>query len=43
MAHYLEKRNGKLQIKNYKISEINFTDDVNNLNSIINEFKFSKK
>ena len=43
MAHYLAKRNGKLQIKNYKISEINFTEDVNNLNSIINEFKFSKK
>ena len=43
MAHYLTKRNGKVKIKNYKISEINFTEDTNNLNSIINEFQISKK
>ena len=43
MAHYLAKRNGKLKIKNYRISEINFTEDTNNLNSIINEFQISKK
>tara|TARA_B100000579_G_C22772024_1_gene824486 strand:- start:122 stop:607 length:486 start_codon:yes stop_codon:yes gene_type:complete len=43
MAQYLAKRNGKLQIRNYKITEINFTEDTKNLNSIINEFQFSKK
>ena len=43
MAHYLTKRNGKVKIKNYKISEINFTEDTKNLNSIINEFQISKK
>ena len=43
MAKYHTKRNGKVKIKNYKISEINFTEDTNNLNSIINEFQISKK
>jgi hypothetical protein len=43
MAGYLSQRKAKLTIKNYRISEINFTNDTNNLNSIINEFKISKK
>jgi len=43
MAELLLKRNSTVQIKNYRISEINFGKDTNNLNSIINEFKISKK
>lgn len=43
MAGYLSKRDTKVTIRNYRISEINFTKDVNNLNSIINEFQISKK
>ena len=43
MSSLLLSRHPKLQIKNYKISEINFDDDIKHLNSIINEFKISKK
>lgn len=43
MAGYLSQRQTKPTIKNYRISEINFTTDVRNLNNIINEFKISKK
>jgi hypothetical protein len=43
MAGYLSARKAVLTIKNYRISEINFTTDVNNLNTIINEFQISKK
>ena len=43
MAGYLSQRKAKLKIRNYRISEINFIKDVNNLNNIINEFQISKK
>ena len=43
MAGYLSQRKAKLKIRNYRISEINFTNDTNNLNNIINEFQISKK
>ena len=43
MSEYLSQRNAKLKIRNYRISEINFTEDTKNLNSIINEFQISKK
>ena len=43
MAGYLSQRKAKLKIRNYRISEINFTNDTNNLNNIIDEFKISKK
>ena len=43
MAGYLSKRDAIIQIKNYRISEINFTMDLKYLNNIINEFAISKK
>jgi nucleoside-diphosphate-sugar epimerase len=43
MTEYLSQRKSKLKIRNYRISEINFTKDTSNLNSIINEFEISKK
>ena len=43
MAGYLSKRDAIIQIKNYRISEINFTTDLKYLNNIINEFAISKK
>ena len=43
MSDLLSKRKSKLLIRNYRISEINFDEDTNNLNSIINEFRLSKK
>ena len=43
MATYLSQRQTEPMITNYRISEINFTTDVHNLNNIINEFKISKK
>ena len=43
MAKYLSQRQVKPMITNYRISEINFSTDVHNLNNIINEFKISKK
>ena len=43
MAGYLSQRKAKLKIRNYRISEINFTNDTNNLNNIIDEFQISKK
>lgn len=43
MSELLSKRQSKVRIRNYRISEINFTEDINNLNSIINEFQLSKK
>lgn len=43
MAGYLSKRDAIIQIKNYRISEINFTVDLKYLNNIINEFAISKK
>jgi len=43
MAGYLSQRKAKLKIRNYRISEINFIKDVNNLNNIIDEFQISKK
>ena len=43
MAGYLSQRKAKLKIRNYRISEINFIKDVNNLNNIIHEFQISKK
>jgi len=43
MAGYLSARKAVLEIKNYRISEINFATDVKNLNTIINEFQISKK
>ena len=41
MAELLSERNSTVQIKNYRISEINFRQDTNNLNTIIDEFKIS--
>jgi len=41
MAELLSERNSTVQIKNYRISEINFHQDTNNLNTIIDEFKIS--
>jgi nucleoside-diphosphate-sugar epimerase len=43
MTEYLSQRKSKLKIRNYRISEINFSTDVRNLNSIIDEFQISKK
>ena len=43
MAELLSERTSTVQIKNYRISEINFRRDTNNLNTIINEFRLSKK
>ena len=43
MSRLLSKRNPLVTIKNYKISEINFQQDISNLNTIINEFRLSKK
>jgi len=43
MSDLLSRRKSKLLIRNYRISEINFDEDTNNLNSIINEFRLSKK
>jgi len=43
MTEYLSQRKSKLKIRNYRISEINFTKDTSNLNSIIDEFQISKK
>lgn len=43
MSKYLSLRPSVLQIKNYRISEINFARDTNNLNTIIDEFQFSQK
>jgi len=43
MAIYLSDRKSKPQIKNYRISEINFITDVKYLIKIINEFEISKK
>jgi hypothetical protein len=43
MAGYLSQRKSKLKIRNYRISEINFTKDTSNLNNIIDEFQISKK
>jgi len=43
MSDLLSKRTSLITIKNYKISEINFQQDVSNLNTIINEFRLSKK
>ena len=43
MSSLLSKRKSKVLIRNYQISEINFHEDINNLNSIINEFQLSKK
>jgi len=43
MAKYLSQRQAKPMITNYRISEINLSTDVHNLNNIINEFKISKK
>ena len=43
MSDLLLKRKSLVKIINYKISEINFQKDISNLNTIINEFKISKK
>ena len=43
MAQYLSLRPSKVQIKNYRISEINFGRDSMNLNTIIDEFQISQK
>jgi len=43
MSRLLSKRTSLVTIKNYKISEINFQQDVSNLNTIIDEFRLSKK
>ena len=43
MAEYLSLRNAKVIIKNYRISEINFTKDTDRLNTMIHEFQLSKK
>lgn len=43
MAIYLSDRKSKPQIKNYRISEINFITDVKYLIKIINEFEITKK
>jgi hypothetical protein len=43
MSNLLSQRKSKVLIRNYRISEINFAEDTNNLNSIINEFQLSKK
>ena len=43
MSIYLSNKKSKPQIKNYRISEINFITDVKYLNKIINEFEISKK
>jgi nucleoside-diphosphate-sugar epimerase len=43
MSSLLSKRKSKVLIKDYRISEINFYEDTNSLNSIINEFRLSKK
>ena len=41
MSNLLSKRKSLIKIINYKISEINFQEDVSNLNTIINEFRLS--
>ena len=41
MSNLLSKRKSLIKITNYKISEINFQEDVSSLNTIINEFKLS--
>jgi len=41
MANILQQRSSKIIIKNYRISEINFQSDLDNLNTIINEFALS--
>ena len=41
MANILQQRSSEITIKNYRISEINFQSDLDNLNSIIYEFKLS--
>ena len=41
MSRILNKKNMFPLIKNYRISEINFTEDFKNLNNIINEFILS--
>jgi hypothetical protein len=41
MSNLLSKRKSLIKITNYKISEINFQEDVSNLNTIINEFRLS--
>ena len=43
MSDLLSQRKSKVLIRNYRISEINFAEDTNNLNSIIHEFQLSKK
>ena len=41
MSKQKKKRKSLIKITNYKISEINFQEDVSNLNNIINEFRLS--
>jgi hypothetical protein len=43
MSRLLSSRQSMCQIRNYKISEINFKEDTIGLNNIINEFRLSKK
>ena len=43
MSELLSKRKSPIKIRNYRISEINFSEDIKNLNSIIDEFLLSKK
>ena len=43
MSELLLKRACKVKIQNYRISEINFSEDTKNLNSIINEFQLHQK
>ena len=43
MSKYLNKKSQQPKIFNYRITEINFHKDFINLNTIINEFKLSKK
>jgi hypothetical protein len=41
MSTLLSQRKSLIKITNYKISEINFQEDVSSLNTIINEFSLS--
>jgi len=43
MSKLLLKRDPKVKIQNYRISEINFSEDTKNLNNIINEFQLHQK
>jgi len=43
MSNLLQRRNNQIKINNYRIAEINFSEDLINLNTIINEFRLSKK